>query len=127
MMDPAAEPRASAEAEDRVDRRAEIPVNRELLRSEAFLVLPEKEFDRREIDAGKIPLEDIPVHEDRHPLVVLGIVLVDDSRFFEELLLRGENLAVILARREFFDDRVEVTLDRGREGGTRGSAHRPSG
>ena len=74
------------------------------------LVLAEVIFDRRQIDARKIPVEEIPVHEDAHPLLELGVVLVDDAGFVEVLLLGVVDLAVVLAGGELFDDGLEILL-----------------
>ena len=103
-------PCESLEAKDRVRGRTKVAIDIELFVVEPVLVLPEEIFDGREVNPRKVPVKEVPVHEDAHPLFKLGVVFIDHTGLFEVLLLRVENFAVVLAAGELIDDGVEIFL-----------------
>lgn len=102
-------PGEALEAKHGVDRGAEVPIDVDLFAGKSLFVLTEVIFDRREID-WQISIEDVPIHEDAHPLFEFLVVLIDDAGFVEVFLLGVVDLAVVLACGEFFYDRFKVLL-----------------
>ena len=103
-------PGPALEPEERMSGLAEIPEDIELLVGEPVLVSAEPVLDGGEIDPRQVSVKKIPVHEDRHSLFELDVIFVNDARLLKILLLGVEDLAVVLACGEFFDDGLKVTL-----------------
>lgn len=106
-------PSPALEAEERVCGLAEIPEDIEFLVGKSIFVAAEPVLDRWQVDTRQVPVKKVPVHEDRHPLFELDVIFVNDARLFKILLLGIENLAVVFAGGEFFDDGLKVTLVHG--------------
>lgn len=73
-------------------------------------MLPDEVPDGGEVHSRKIPVEQVPIHEQIHSLLEFGIVIMNHSGPFKELLLGAEDFRVVFAGGELADHGLELGL-----------------